>query len=336
MKETFRRLASRVLVGSGTTALGRRLFPKNGTLILYGHRVQADDEGFLQGLDPRWFEEQLRYLAQHYHPISLSELVDCFEKGVQPPADSFVVTFDDGFRDNLINALPILEELEIPATIFLVTGCIADGRLPWPQHLGFIIQNTQAPEVGPAGGQDAALPLVTGKQRAAAFSGLLRVLQTSGREAREAFLGRLENELKVDCPRNRMLSWDDAGMMRAGGLIEFGAHTFSHPWMEFLSDSEAQLELERSKEDLKENLDIEQPFFCFPGGSRNHRLVEMVKELGFRGMFQSRPNLRVNSPGTTDQFSLSRIGLPNAPACILEAELDGLFHPIRRLYRRGR
>lgn len=55
--------------------------------------------------------------------------------------------------------------------------------------------------------------------------------------------------------------------------------------------------------------------------------------VGFRCVFQSHYSVRVNQVGVNDQFSLSRIGLPNAPGVILEAELDGPFHALRGLYR---
>jgi len=153
---------------------------------------------------------------------------------------------------------------------------------------------------------------------------------------REQALERLAGVLKVEPPRDRMLRWEDAREMQATGLVEFGAHTVSHPWMEHISPEEARWELERSRDALRQNLGVDRPPFAFPGGSFNATLVEMVKSLGFRSVFQSRPDLRINSPATTDQFALSRVGLPNAPAFILEAELDGPLHPIRRIYRRGR
>jgi len=337
VKETIRRIASRVLVGSGTTAVARRLFPKNGTVILYGHRVQPDAEGFLQGLDPEWLREQLGYLVRNYRPMALSELVDCFEADVEPPSGSFVVTFDDGFRDNLTNALPVLEELGVPATIFLVTECADTGALPWPQRLGYMLQHSERPVLlvdRMDGGPPGRLSLGTGEERRKAFWRVFRTLKPLGRTEREGRLALVADQLGVEPPRDRMLSWEDARRMQETGLVEFGGHTVSHPWMAHLSLEEARWELETCREALWRQLGIEHPSFAFPGGSFNPRLVELVREVGFRSVFQSRPGLRLNSPATTNRFALSRIGLPNAPAHILEAELDGPFHAVRRLYRR--
>ena len=73
LKEIIRRCLSQIIVRGTISALGRAAFPKRGALILYGHRLAADDEGYLQGLRPKWFEEQLAYLTRHYEIISLSQ-----------------------------------------------------------------------------------------------------------------------------------------------------------------------------------------------------------------------------------------------------------------------
>ena len=143
MKELLRTTASRVVVGSGLSRVARRSFPKRGTMILLGHRVHPDLEGYLPGLDPLHFEAQLDYLTRTYTVVRLSELVERLERGQTAWTNSIVLTFDDGFRDNYDNAFPLLKRYGAPATIFLVTGCLSDGTLPWPQWLGHLVRETQ-------------------------------------------------------------------------------------------------------------------------------------------------------------------------------------------------
>ena len=90
--------------------------------------------------------------------------------------------------------------------------------------------------------------------------------------------------------------------------------------------------MEESRDAIRDRLEVESPPFAFPSGSFTPALVDMVRECGFRSVFQSRPSRRVNQTGQATPFTLSRVGLPNAPRYILEAELDGPFHAIRRLY----
>jgi peptidoglycan/xylan/chitin deacetylase (PgdA/CDA1 family) len=152
------------------------------------------------------------------------------------------------------------------------------------------------------------------------------------RSEREQELARISELLEVEAPRDRMLTWEQAREMQAAG-VEFGAHTYSHSLLSLQTPDEARWEMERTLEDLRFKLGVANPSFAFPGGSYDAALVDLARALGFRSVFQKNRRLRVNSLETTNQFALSRVGLPNAPAHVLEAELDGPFHFLRGLYR---
>jgi peptidoglycan/xylan/chitin deacetylase (PgdA/CDA1 family) len=67
------------------------------------------------------FAAHLAFLKRHYNLISLSEYLSARESGHQLPNYSAVLTFDDGFRNFLTVAVPLLTERKIPATVFLIT-----------------------------------------------------------------------------------------------------------------------------------------------------------------------------------------------------------------------
>ena len=332
LKELVRMGLSRGIVGAGVASLGRKVCPKNGALILYGHRVEDNDEGCLQGLRPSWLNEQLEYLSRHYQFLSLSKLLDCYEQQQPIPPNSVVITFDDGFRDNFTNAYPILQRYHVPATVFLVTGCVSSGDLPWPQKVGYLFQKTKVDTLCHVTTDEKYLKLRSPKERDLARRIVWNGLEHMPRVEREQNIEELSKLLQVEVPRDRMLTWDQVETMRKGG-IEFGAHTFSHPWMALQSPEEARMEMEASLYDIQNRLGITRPPFVFPGGSFTSDLVKMAISVGFRCVVQPRDTVRVNSLEVNDQFSLSRVGLPNAPGVILEAELDGPFHALRGLYR---
>ena len=333
MKENIRALASRIVVGTGMSALGRRMGRRDGAFILYGHRVSDDDEGYMRGLKPEWLDEQLAYLTRHYEIIPLNTLVECLENGRPVPERSVVLTFDDGFRDNLTNAFPILQKHHAPATIFVVTGSLTHGDLPWSQRLGYLFQHTSERVLNhPLAGAEG-LELSTEADRRAAYQAVKRPISRMGREPRDAAIAEIANLLRVEPPRDRMLSWDDARDLLAAG-IEIGAHTYSHPLLAQMEPEEARWELRKSREDLKAYLGVEHPSFCFPGGSRSPGLFDEVRNAGYRSVFDSRRRVRVNRVGTVTQYSLSRVGLPNAKAVQLEAEIDGPFHGFRNIFHK--
>lgn len=78
------------------------------------------------------FERQLQWLLDTgERPYRLSELLSC---GGQYPEQGFIITFDDGYRDNLELALPVLQRLKVPAAIFLVSEWIERASLQGNQR----------------------------------------------------------------------------------------------------------------------------------------------------------------------------------------------------------
>ena len=329
MREQLREAASRALVASGITRIGRTLGDKSGALILYGHRISADDEGYLQGLAPHWFAEQVRYLARHYEIITLDALITCLERGKAPPPKSVVLTLDDGFRDNIEAGLPILDALGARATVFVVTQSLSDGRLPWSQRLGYAFQHTTATELRhPLLGPEP-VPITDGGTRRRTYQTIKLGLSSESREHRDDHIERLAHELGVDLPNDRMMTWDHASAVLDRGHA-IGAHTYSHALLARLPLALAREEMLRSRDDLASHLGIVHPPFCFPAGSTSPALFDLARTLGFRSAFLPNRLKRLNRPQDVDAFSMVRVGLPNAPAHQLEAELDGPLHAMRR------
>ena len=88
-------------------------------------------------VSPRTFVAEMRWLAGHgYQAITQEQLFGALEHGVPLPRRPVMITFDDGYRDVLWNAAPVLARLRFPATAYVITGRIS-GRDPsfftWPQ-----------------------------------------------------------------------------------------------------------------------------------------------------------------------------------------------------------
>jgi peptidoglycan/xylan/chitin deacetylase (PgdA/CDA1 family) len=110
--------------------LRSRLSP--GALVLGYHRV-ANAEADARGLcvSPRHFEEQLEVLRRVACPVALEELVRGLPGDL--PRRAVALTFDDGYADVLHRAQPLLERYQIPASVFVVSGCLG-GQFPWVEE----------------------------------------------------------------------------------------------------------------------------------------------------------------------------------------------------------
>ncbi len=107
----------------------------NRGLILMYHRVaEVDSDPWGLCVSPRHFSEQLEVLTEYGTSLGLSRFIHALNRGRLPPRP-IVVTFDDGYMDNLSDAAPLLERYEVPATIFLVSGAMGRRREFWWDEL---------------------------------------------------------------------------------------------------------------------------------------------------------------------------------------------------------
>src|SRR5690242_19657355 len=112
--------------------LGRRVsrtlnrFRSSALILLYHRVADLATDPFEQAISPRRFEEHLEVLVRRAQPVGLTELLKRLSTG-KIAQRSAVVTFDDGYADNLHAAAPILQKHGVPATFFLSTGPIQTG-----------------------------------------------------------------------------------------------------------------------------------------------------------------------------------------------------------------
>jgi glycosyltransferase involved in cell wall biosynthesis/peptidoglycan/xylan/chitin deacetylase (PgdA/CDA1 family) len=125
-------------MAAGVGAVLNRMFgaiSSNSPGILMYHRVCPKVPGIPSpsiNVTPKAFRNQLQGLLKRgYEFWPLEKLLEVRRSGATVPSKIVCVTFDDGFRNVALNALPVLEELNIPATIFLATGYL-DSEQPFP------------------------------------------------------------------------------------------------------------------------------------------------------------------------------------------------------------
>lgn len=112
----------------------KKKFLKTAVILTY-HRIdKVLGDPRLLCVTPICFENHLIFLKENYEVISLPELITRLEEKRLIGTEA-VITLDDGYRDNLINALPLLEKHQLPATIFVTTGFLGQrANLAWDKE----------------------------------------------------------------------------------------------------------------------------------------------------------------------------------------------------------
>jgi peptidoglycan/xylan/chitin deacetylase (PgdA/CDA1 family) len=95
------------------------------TVLAY-HRVDVPD-GDVNNVSPENFARQMAFLRSRYRVVSVTELLEILARG-RNVGRAVVITFDDGYRDNYLNAAPLLRTYHLPACFFLSSGIVGTKR----------------------------------------------------------------------------------------------------------------------------------------------------------------------------------------------------------------
>ncbi len=284
-----------------------RLVPHS--LILLYHRItELANDPHLLAVDPDNFASHLDLIRRHATPVRLQELVEAV-KGGGVVDRAVVVTFDDGYADNLHQAKPLLERLEVPATVFVTAGQVGAGHEFWWDELDrLLLQPGSLPpkvrlEFGERTierdlGESAEYPPAAfwrdsdwhlekdGRptSRHSLFLELFAWFITLPDHGKQSLLADLREWAEVDWTgrvTHRTLTWEEVSHLREPGLVDIGAHTMTHPDLVRLTADEQEDEIQRCKERLESRLNTPVTHFAFPHGSYNPTTVTCVREAGF-------------------------------------------------------
>lgn len=307
-----------------------------GLILLYHRVVTLDTDPQLLSVTPEHFAGHLEYISEHYNPISLSELYQALKAG-KVPDKSVVITFDDGYADNLWNAKPLLEKYGILATVFVTSSHVDSDREFWWDDLErLLLLSDQLPEQleltikgrkwnwdlsGDLGAEsrhryeiepkswNVTMASDPGPQHAV-YRDLHRLLKPLSHEEQESILSTIAQWAGM--PRtgretHRPLTVSELKELDRGGLIEIGAHTATHTMLSMQPVGIQRTEIIRGKESLEETLGHPVQNFSYPFGGRvdfNRKTVEIVKEAGIT---TACANYGLTLIGSTDPYRLPRV-----------------------------
>lgn len=253
--------------------------------ILTYHRVNDDYDPFFGAVPISVFEKQMDYVASNFHVCSLEDAIEMTRRK-ELPDNVIVVTFDDGYKDNYLNAFPILKKFSVPATIFLATDVISSGRVLWHDQVFSAFRETQELFLAGYGTLSIEYPLKTLNEKLTAQKEVLQFLRSLDEKERSFWIDRLIEKLKVDNRKERpdlMLTWEEVKIMYQNG-ISFGSHTVTHPILPRLTLDRIREEIYKSKEIIEEKLGVPIKTFAYPNGRKedfNESIKNILKEAGY-------------------------------------------------------
>jgi len=322
-------LAFAALDGLRITSLWGRF--ARGVPILAYHGVTALPDDRLRNrrrlhVTAQRFTEHLQELKRYWQPVALRELVEAFRAARPLPERAAVVTFDDGYRNVMTVAAPLLAHFSVPFTLFVMTE--AGGSRLWVDRVETAVL---AAAPGLAEWRGLALDLREPEKRARSLHAIVTFLDALGDSRKEAIddlVGQLRGELPAADDDRDLLDWAEVRAMRAAG-VEIGAHADRHERLSRRSEDELRPALRACRATLERRLGPGPYTFCYPYGDWDARIAAAVREAGFNAALTTDSGL--NRPSQS-LFSLRRF-LMGADDDVprLRAALCGL----RALFQRG-
>ena len=309
---------SAVAVGGLDRRLLRRLGRAGGLLVLNLHNVGPAGSRFSRPIPPDVFDEFVGWLRSHCRLTTFSDLAGPADGDERPQA---VLSFDDGYRDFVDYAMPILEKHGVRANQNVIPGCVESGRPPWNVDLLDALDRQPAErlrglrlsagELPPLGASDADVI-----RWGVAVS---RILKLRPRSERESLLSELRSQIDLDSEHEPQPMMSAAEVTQAAAAHEIGVHSFDHDSMEYESDAFFADDVRRCQGWYRAHVGGDARVYAFPNGSYREPQIAVAEQAGIEhvllvGERTSRVGARVHPRVTADGVSLPELRMRIARA----------------------
>jgi peptidoglycan/xylan/chitin deacetylase (PgdA/CDA1 family) len=253
---------------------------RNGTLILCYHRIaEGVEDPFYLCVSPGNFAAHLEEMSRAREPSTLADI------SVPSRRPRVVVTLDDGYRDNLTNALPIAAAKGVPITVFVTSGILGNHHGMWWDRLGTLLRS-RPPHVTDIDLPTVRLPLGSSGLRADLDSVRRHLLPLRVAEI-ERVLDAVSEQWQVGSapPADAgTLTLEDLRRLAASDTVTIGAHTVDHVRLRDRPAGEQQDTISGSKAELERSIGRPVSHFAYPFGRRDDfddRSVDAVRSAAF-------------------------------------------------------
>lgn len=298
------------------------------------HRVSPERDPLWDPISPEKFEKIISFITTRYKVVKLEDFI--LNKDIASAKDKPLATivFDDGYKDFLLYALPILNKYKCPCSMYVVTNCVEYQTPPWTYVLDYHLLNSRKLKL------DIHTDLLPENLRTTSFDNnekrilfarkLKPFLKTTNNNIRIQLFDQVVKSLNdVDVGSHLMLNWEELGILKQNG-IEIGSHSTSHPLLAKIDQQEnIREELSISGKTIEQKLGHFPLAISYPIGSYNMEVKQLSAECGYK------LGLAVNQ--TTydsiehDNFEIPRIELYNESFFKTRFRINGIIQKLNKI-----
>jgi len=194
------------------------------------------------------FQQLISKLNERGNAIALDQLISPHNL---IPSNSFVITFDDGFENNLSVAAPILKELNTPATFYITTDFIENNHMSWIDQIDYAVEETRETKI--------QLSFFNEIISLNSFNEKIELLKKIRKLSKESKIFFLEKEQHIQeifhvtkvpftkslsTPIDKKMNWEEVNKLGSNSLFTIGGHTHTHPIMSYLNQENLDFEID--------------------------------------------------------------------------------------------
>ncbi len=315
IKRALRVLIARLGPGRLNFSFKKRLVILTYHRILPSNHADINYEQAGMYVCPETFKMHMQVLKKNYAIMHLSEWIHKNKNNETLPDITFAITFDDGWKDNYEYAFPVLRELGIPATVFLVSDYLGSQYRFWPNRLSYLLKNIN---IGTSLNltEYSWLKLLNLTFKiddislldSTQIDEIIEQCKDKPDSTILTYLEAMENisSLAYADSGTNILSHAELKEMISGGVFQIGSHTCRHMrLLDTLSETQMENEIIHSKLMLEEISGQQVELFCYPNGDFTNAAVSCV-----RGNYTSAVTTEFGwNDSASDPYLLRRIGL---------------------------
>ncbi|MDP1801084.1 MAG: polysaccharide deacetylase family protein [Bacteroidota bacterium] len=253
---------------------------KNGKVpVLVFHKIIPEYDEIWPGIHPKLFEEILILIKKHYTVLPLNDL---YLKSSSELKNACFITFDDGYKDYLDYAYPILKKHKIPSTLFILPYQITNRGHIWTSAIIFFIKHYSFNDISDFFSQRNVIIKYRDKNNYFKLNlDITKHLCNMSHVERMSLIFELRQKFVTDnrVIENELLSFNELRML-GSDIVSVASHSLTHPSFKKEFDPFfVESELKDSKEIIEQETKQEVNAFAFPFANCNEVSISIAKKL---------------------------------------------------------
>lgn len=273
----------------GHRILHKYVKQKNYGIVLCLHRVSNNIDILFPPLNIQVFDDLVKYLSKNFNVCNTEDFfnVEKKEKKIK-----VLISFDDGYKDFIQNALPIIKKYNVPVVHNIIVDAIEKNLVPWTQQINDLINLMYFKgNYGVFKLSDYDIKISKDlKETIKSGMNIYQKLLNVNSEERAKFIKELKKISGLNYSQNQMMSWNDINIC-LNSNVEIGSHSYTHDTLSTINNkNKLENEISYSKKIIEKKTNRRVTIIAFPNGDFNENVINIAKKSGYKYLFSTQEN----------------------------------------------